>query len=141
MRPSTTFRTRAVIALVVVVAIFLLVNRVGSKSPSQLSASSGGHICLTMNSSYSCPVITAQVRNGITETQVSKFLAKLWISNQPSSSAFKFKYELQRCSNPNNVPSVVKCVFFSSASRKEVSGVGDLFRSSGFFTAITNTHA
>ena len=138
---STTFRTRAVIALVVVVAIFLLANRDGSKSPSQLPTSSGGHICSTTNPSYSCPSITAQVRNAVTEMQISVFLGKLWKANQPSSSAFKFKYDLQRCSNPGGAPSVVKCVFFSNATRKEVSTVGDTFKSSGFFTAVMNTHA
>ena len=103
--------------------------------PSYASA----FICSSPSDTRSCVAVEGKTVATDTDSQITRFLASVWMKNSNSDSPILGAFDLQRCENSGISAGKVECVFFSNATRHDEAVLNHIFRTSRLFVTVTDT--
>lgn len=128
---------RAGVALTTILLAAVLVFGLTSTNPQGTQALiSSSMICKAPSINSLCPAVIAIPKSTTTQSQVSRFLVNLWVSNVSGGPSILGKYGLSRCENPGILPYQTTCVLWSSAATHDASSLKAVLKSSGLFKTV-----
>ena len=125
--------------LALLISLVILIIRDLTTSTSPIPSYASAFICSSPSDTRSCVSVEGKTVATDTDSQITRFLASVWMKNSNSDSPILGAFDLQRCENSGISAGKVECVFFSNATRHDEAVLNHIFRTSRLFVTVTDT--